>query len=39
MMEAIQTKVKIYVTRDGKVPFVNWLEKLRDMKGKQIIRT
>lgn len=38
-MRTTPNKVQVYSTRDGKIPFINWLDRLRDMKGKQIIRT
>ncbi|MBI5299610.1 MAG: type II toxin-antitoxin system RelE/ParE family toxin [Deltaproteobacteria bacterium] len=33
-MEAIPKKVEFYVTAKGKMPFRDWLESLRDIKGR-----
>ena len=37
-MENQEREIRTYETADGKVPFNNWLEKLRDRKGRAIIR-
>ncbi|MCC0179918.1 type II toxin-antitoxin system RelE/ParE family toxin [Waterburya agarophytonicola K14] len=38
-MEAQEKTILIYVKRDGKIPFTDWLESLRDRKSRAIIRT
>lgn len=37
-MEARPRRVEIYVTSDGKVPFTEWLDGLRDVKARAKIR-
>jgi putative addiction module killer protein len=37
-MEASQKKVEIYLTVDGKSPFSEWLDGLRDIKARAKIR-
>lgn len=38
-MEAQEKIILIYVREDGKSPFSDWLESLRDRKSRAIIRT
>ncbi len=38
-MEAQEKTILIYVKKDGKTPFSDWLESLRDRKSRAIIRT
>lgn len=37
-MENQEREIRTYETADGKVPFNTWLEKLRDRKGRAVIR-
>lgn len=37
-MEAQEKTILIYVKKDGKTPFSDWLESLRDRKSRAIIR-
>ena len=37
-MEAIPKDIKLFRTKDGKKPFIEWLESLRDQKAKQKIQ-
>jgi putative addiction module killer protein len=36
-MEARERRVKIYYTRDGRVPYLDWFNGLKDRHGKQKI--
>ncbi len=38
-MKAQEKTILIYVNKDGKTPFSDWLESLRDRKSRAIIRT
>lgn len=38
MREAHHRNLELYVTPDGKTPFTEWLEALRDIKGRAKIR-
>ena len=38
-MEEREKTILIYVKEDGKIPFSDWLESLRDRKARAIIRT
>lgn len=31
--------ISLYVTKNGKTPFTDWLEKLRDKRGRYLIKT
>ena len=37
-MEAIPKKVEFYVTANGKTPFMEWLESLKDIKARAQIK-
>lgn len=37
-MEIFSTDIKLYVTRSGKTPFLEWLERLRDEAARAKIR-
>ncbi len=37
-MEAQSTNLKIYVTKEGKSPFSDWLSSLKDVRGRATIR-
>lgn len=37
-MEAISKKVEFYVTTKGKIPFMEWLESLKDIKARVQIK-
>lgn len=38
-MENREREIRIYETREGRVPFNEWVEDLRDRKGLTIVRT
>lgn len=37
-MEAFERELEIYVTEEGKAPFLDWLDALRDIRGRAKIR-
>ncbi|MEO5355811.1 MAG: type II toxin-antitoxin system RelE/ParE family toxin [Nitrospirae bacterium YQR-1] len=37
-MEAFPRQLEIYVTSEGRIPFLDWLDALKDYKGKAKIR-
>jgi putative addiction module killer protein len=38
-MEAFERELEIYVTEEGRAPFLDWLNALRDVRGRVKIRT
>ena len=38
-MEAFEKEVEIYLTEEGRAPFLDWLDTLRDARGRAKIRT
>lgn len=38
-MEAFERELEVYVTEAGKAPFAEWLDSLRDIRGRVKIRT
>ena len=38
-METFERELEIYVTEDGRAPFLDWLDALRDMRGRAKVRT
>ena len=38
-MEAFERELEIYVTEEGRVPFTDWLNSIRDIQGRIKIRT
>jgi putative addiction module killer protein len=39
MREATEREIEIYITEDGRAPFLDWLNSLRDIRGRAKIRT
>src|SRR5438128_3161341 len=39
MREATERELEIYVTEEGRAPFTEWLDSLRDIRGRVKIRT
>jgi putative addiction module killer protein len=37
-VETSPKRIEIYVTSDGKIPFLEWLSSLKDIKGRAMIR-
>ncbi|TAL12722.1 MAG: type II toxin-antitoxin system RelE/ParE family toxin [Nitrospirae bacterium] len=37
-MESFERKIEVYVTEEGKAPFTEWLDALRDLRGRETIR-
>ncbi|MBF0565507.1 MAG: type II toxin-antitoxin system RelE/ParE family toxin [Nitrospirae bacterium] len=37
-MEITPKRIEIYVTEDGRIPFLDWLNSLKDVKGRAKIR-
>jgi len=38
-MESFERKIEVYVTQEGKAPFTEWLDALRDLRGRDKIRS
>ena len=38
MHEAIARELELYVTEEGRAPFTEWLDSLRDIRGREKIR-
>ena len=39
MHEAVERELEIYVTEEGRAPFTEWFDSLRDVRGRIKIRT
>jgi putative addiction module killer protein len=39
MMEAFERDIEVYLTEEGRAPFTDWLNPLRDIRGRAKIRT
>jgi putative addiction module killer protein len=38
MREAVARELEIYVTAEGRAPFIEWLDSLGDLRGRETIR-
>jgi len=38
-MEAFERELEAYITEEGRAPFLDWLDALRDVRGRAKIRT
>jgi len=38
-VEAAPRRLKLYTTRDGQAPFLDWLNALKDLRARAVIRT
>lgn len=37
-MDTVESEIRLYATRNGKVPYSRWLNSLKDVRGRAVIR-
>ena len=37
-MDTVESEIRLYATRNGKVPYSRWLNSLKDVRGRAVVR-
>ena len=37
-MDSVESEIRLYATRNGKVPYSRWLNSLKDVRGRAVVR-